>query len=252
MLLLRHLLPGLLMPTMLTLLCVIIAIFTKRKRFLWAGLAILWLSSTPLMSSWLMRATEGWAIREPASAASSADAIVVLSGMRQLAPGPAAITEWGDADRFEAGIELMKAGKAPLLIFTGAWSPLHPTPELEGETLVRLAGDRGLSPERLTTTGQVGTTAEEATAVARLLGVRAIGAKGQARVLLVTSAFHMRRARKLFERAGMVPIPFPVDFQVPAGGKLGVLDFFPTGLALRQTEIALRELYGWIYYLVIG
>lgn len=33
MFLLRHLLLGLLMPTMLTLLCVIIAIRTKRRRF---------------------------------------------------------------------------------------------------------------------------------------------------------------------------------------------------------------------------
>ena len=35
----------------------------------------------------------------------------------------------------------------------------------------------------------------------------------RARILLVTSAFHMRRAQRLFERQGPKVLPFPVDFQ---------------------------------------
>ena len=50
-------------------------------------------------------------------------------------------------------------------------------------------------------------TADEAVAIRRLLPAR------QSRVLLVTSAFHMRRAQRLFERQGLQVLPFPVDFQ---------------------------------------
>ena len=70
-------------------------------------------------------------------------------------------------------------------------------------------------------------------------------------MLLVTSAFHMPRARRLFERAGVSVIPFPVDFKVSAGGALSALDFLPTGAALRQTEMAMREGYGRLFYFVV-
>jgi uncharacterized SAM-binding protein YcdF (DUF218 family) len=70
-------------------------------------------------------------------------------------------------------------------------------------------------------------------------------------VLLVTSAFHMPRARRLFERAGMSVIPFPVDFKVSAARVISVLDFLPAAGALTQTEIAMREWYGRLYYLVV-
>ena len=74
----------------------------------------------PLVSGSLMRAIEGRADRIPASDAPIADAIVVLSGYRIIAPGRAAISEWTDPDRFFCGVELFKAEKSPLLVFTDA------------------------------------------------------------------------------------------------------------------------------------
>jgi uncharacterized SAM-binding protein YcdF (DUF218 family) len=248
MVVLRHLLPMLIMPTMLALVFMAIGIFTKRRRFLIVGVCILWLFSTPIASDGLMRAAEGWSVRQPAAAASNADAIVVLSGTRHLAPGPAAVTEWNSADRFDGGVELMQARKAPLLVFNGAWSPLHPTVETEGETLVRIARSLGIGADSVVTTDRVGTTSEEASAVARLLKAYGIGNANKPRILLVTSAYHMRRARLLFERADMAVTPFPVDFQVPAEAPIGVLNFVPSGTALRQSEVALRELYAWVFY----
>ena len=55
-------------------------------------------------------------------------------------------------------------------------------------------------------------TAEEAIAIRRLLEAsdRSIISS---RILLVTSAFHMCSAQRLFERQGMFVEPFPVDFQ---------------------------------------
>jgi len=37
-----------------------------------------------------------------------------------------------------------------------------------------------------------------------------------------------------------------------AGRKLTILDFMPQGGSLRQTETALREVYGYVYYLAQG
>ena len=54
----------------------------------------------------------------------------------------------------------------------------------------------------------------------------------------------------LFKRAGLDVIPFPVDFQVSEDVKSNILDFIPNGSSLRQTEMALREVYGYLFYLI--
>ena len=95
-------------------------------------------------------------------------------------------------------------------------------------------------------TPPVVNTAEEALAIRRLMPAR------QSRVLLVTSAFHMRRAQCLFERQGMQVLPFPVDFQA-RGRWAGPLwrdptQWLPSARALDNSSRALRELLGRLVY----
>ena len=176
---------------------------------------------------------------------------MVLSGGRIVAPGKAAISEWIDADRFYGGVELFKAGKAPFLVFTGGWVPWQPTAKSEGEILLEYAKLLGIHEKHMFTTGAVMNTEEEAQAVAAFLSEQfsPSGAEIVRRdVLLVTSAFHMPRAKLLFERAGMNVIPFSVDFQVPDKGQVDLLDLMPSANAIKNTEMALREFYGRVYY----
>jgi uncharacterized SAM-binding protein YcdF (DUF218 family) len=239
------------LPLGLTFILVAAGVVFRRRFFLVAGLLLLWVSAMPVTSNMLMRAVEGWEVRLPAEAMPEADAIVVLSSKRVLAPGDPPVSEWDDPDRFYGGIELYRAGKAPLIVFTGGWVPWRPGREPEGRILKEYAMDMGVPKEYLLITDKVSNTEGEAAAVAELLrhGERVYIPP---RILLVTSAYHMRRARLLFERAGLEVIPFPVDFQVSEGGKLTVLGFMPQGDSLRKTEIALRELYGYLYYKVKG
>jgi uncharacterized SAM-binding protein YcdF (DUF218 family) len=102
----------------------------------------------------------------------------------------------------------------------------------------------GVEDDRILTTGAVMTTAEEAPAVRALLDDKHQGRD----VLLVTSAFHMPRARHLFEAAGLTVTPFPVDFRSTRQSALTILSFVPTSDALRQTELATREMYARLYY----
>jgi uncharacterized SAM-binding protein YcdF (DUF218 family) len=239
------------LPLGLTFILVAAGVVFRRRFFLVAGLLLLWVSAMPVTSNLFMRAVEGWEVRLPAEAMPEADAIVILSSSRVLAPGDPHVSEWDDPDRFYGGIELYRAGKGPLLIFTGGWVPWRPGLEPEGRVLKEYALDMDVPPEHMLITDKVSNTEAEAPAVAELFGKRE-GVHLPPRVLLVTSAYHMRRAIMLFERAGLEVIPFPVDFQVSEGGKLTVLDFMPQGHYLRQTEIALRELYGYLYYKVKG
>jgi uncharacterized SAM-binding protein YcdF (DUF218 family) len=242
---LHKILPIFVLPFGITLILLLAGLVSRRRPLVWIGFVVLWFSSTPLVSARLMRATEGPTERINATDAPAADAIVVLSEGRTVAPGRAAISEWGDADRFFGGVELFLAGKAPLLVFTGGWTPWTDSAPLEGDILARYATAMGVGPDHILTTGLVTTTAEEAVAVAARLRERGTGAK---RVLLVTSAYHMPRAQRLFERAGLTVLAFPVDFQVGAGRGVSALDFLPSAGALGQTQTALRELYGRLFY----
>jgi uncharacterized SAM-binding protein YcdF (DUF218 family) len=244
----RHIVPALFLPLGVCIMLTLAGIAFRRRWLIGLSVTILWLTSTPLVSAPLMRATEGWAQRLPAAAAPSADAIVVLSTGRIVAPGPARISEWSDPDRFFGGVELFRAGKAPLLIFTGAWSPWAPDAPLEGDILSAFAKDFGVPTDRIRTTGRVTNTKDEAREVAALLR-REPQVK---RILLVTSAFHMPRARQAFERAGIAVRPFPVDFRQSEGAGLDITSFVPGAESAAQTQSALRELYGRLFYRLAG
>jgi len=170
---------------------------------------------------------------------------------RVAAPGVAAMSEWTDGDRFWGGVALYQAGKAPLLVFTGGWVPWQPNAKPEGEVLIAYAKALGVPSKALRTTGLVVNTAEEAQAVTTLLGRQVIDGNGLAqstKVLLVTSAYHMPRAQRLFERAGLTVMAYLVDFQVEASRNLSVMDFVPSVRAFQATEMAWRETIGRVYY----
>jgi uncharacterized SAM-binding protein YcdF (DUF218 family) len=253
MIYLRQILPLFLLPVGMTLILVLVGMLRRRRVLVALGLAVLWVSSTPLLSDLLARALEGRAERGLPADAPAADAIVVLSGGRLLAPGPAGISEWRDPDRFFGGVELFRAGKAPLLVFTGGWVPWESRGALEGDILAGYARAMGVGVDSVVTTGRVSNTEEEARAVAALLRERRkerLDSGTWTRVLLVTSAFHMPRAKILFERVGLTVLPFPVDFQVPEARGFSVMALLPAAGALKLTELGWREMYGRLFYLV--
>jgi uncharacterized SAM-binding protein YcdF (DUF218 family) len=258
---LHKILPLFLLPVGLVLGLLALGLLLGRRWILGLGFSVLLLLSTPLISNGLMRFTEEYQERSLASNAPKADAIVVLSGGRIIAPGEANVSEWDGANRFYGGVELFKAGKAPLLIFTGGWSPHKPMAIPEGDLLLSYAQDLGVPQQNMASTGRVINTKAEAIAVAELLqraefrsvmGVSAdSGDSFKPSILLVTSAYHMQRAKQLFERQNVVVIPFPVDFQVSQGRRLSIIDFLPNAKALSVSERAIHELYGRMYYKLI-
>ena len=250
MLYLAKILPIFVLPTGVIILLLGLSLVLRRRALAVAALALLWLSSTSLVGDAVMRAAKGWQVRQPVASAPKADAIVVLSGMLQSSDGLEGRDEWTDSvDRFEAGVALAKAGTAPSLVFTGGWLPWHPDARPEGDVLRGRAIDRGITPDRIAVTGIVRNTEEESRAVAALLRNRGSAGRPPS-IVLVTSAYHMRRARLLFTRAGLLVTPFPVDFQTSAA-PFWFLRLVPRAGSIEQTETALREFYGYLYYRIV-
>ena len=223
----------------------------RKKVLCWAGLVVLLLLSTGFVSGKLMRWVEGVGDRSVIQDVKIADAIVVLSGMieeRKNAP----LGEWsGAVDRFESGVDLFKAGRAPLLIFTGGWVPWIPKAKPEGEILAQRAVRLGVPKDKILETGKAQNTQEEATAV-RQVGRNWWVTGSKPSIILVTSAFHMRRAEMLFRKSGFEVTPFPVDFQTSDNNEITILSFLPSAQASARSETAIRETIGLAYYWVMG
>ena len=66
----------------------------------------------------------------------------------------------------------------------------------------------GIFPEQILLTSIVSNTAEESVAVKDLMAERQLN-----KIILVTSSFHMPRAKLLFDQAGVETYPYPTDFK---------------------------------------
>jgi uncharacterized SAM-binding protein YcdF (DUF218 family) len=246
MLILSKLLPLLVLPPGICLLLAIAGVLLKRRVLVWSSIGLLWMLSLPVVGDALMRSIEAPYHRIPIERVQKAEAIVVLSGMVSQIDG-APLGEFGDAvDRFEGGIDLNKAGKAPLLVFTGGYIPWQPDCVPEGALLAKRAQLRGVPASHIRVTETVANTAGESVATAELLGASHGKPK---RIILVTSAFHMQRSLMLFRTAGFEVEPYPVDFlATDLKRRTTLLDFIPNADGMRASSTALREMIGRAVY----
>jgi len=234
----------LILPVGLILLLLVAAFCLRRWALVWVGAVGLFLASLPWVSKSLLRSLE---VENPELSVKEVpvtDAILVLSGMLGPDRQDSFRLNWGEAyDRFEAGVRLWQAGKAPFLVLTDPALVQTGEHETEGKQLQKEAWKLGLPENRVVLIGPIGNTAQEAELFSQIARE-----KGWRQVILVTSAWHMPRALERFRRTGLQILPFPVDFRTGAGGQVSIFGFFPSGAALAGTELFIREWIGRIYY----
>lgn len=237
----KNLLGTLLLPPTNGLLLLLVAALFRRRR--WAfGLALiggtlLFLQSLPIVANNLIATLEARA-GGVFVAAQGARAIVVLgSGLRRDAPeygGNDTVTE-RSLVRLRYGAALARQLQLPVLI-AGGVPPL--ASRAEADVMAAIAEREFGVPVRWKES-ESSDTADNAKMTAQILK-----AAGIRRVVLVTQAFHMPRARLLFEAAGLEVIPAPTDFKGPGEGPLEVFDFLPQARAIQTSYYALHEWLG--------
>ena len=136
-----------------------------------------------------------------------ADAVVVLAGSKH--------------ERLDRGLELVRDGVAPTLVISDGFDPRQP----RANRLCRDGGD-GFSVACFTPDPD--STRGEARAVGELARKR-----GWQRVLLVTSRFHVTRARMLFDRC--------LDADVDAAGVDYPWTSVPAAVAGEWVKLGLSE-----------
>ena len=229
-------------PLLIVLVLMLLGFLIRRRILVFAAFLILYSASVPFTSTALLQIVEGDALKLAVEDAPKADAVVVLSGMIDwIQTNNGIAPEWGDSDRFWDGVALLKADRAPKLIFTGGKLPWQLGEETEGDVLKRFAMIAQVPEAQIVVSDKVENTEDESLAVAKMLDPQ------QSRIILVTSAFHMPRAKALFDQRGFDVFAYPVDFR--AGGGLDWRTaFLPNPNALAGTEFSIRELIGRLYY----
>ena len=244
MIYLHKILPTFVLPIMLVIIIILIGLIKNRKKLIYFAIGLLYIISTPIFSNNFFKLVEGNEYRKPISAIDSADAIVVLSGMLEINEvGDSTYIEWGVPDWFFGGMTLFKAGKAQKLIFTGGKMPWDKAKKTEGDVLKVYAISNGIPSEMIFVTKDVENTADEAVAVEELINP-------SKRIILVTSAYHMYRAKKLFEKQGFIVIPYKVDYKANRKKQMIIMDFLPSATNLELTETGIKEIIGRLFYLV--
>jgi uncharacterized SAM-binding protein YcdF (DUF218 family) len=109
--------------------------------------------------------------------------------------------------------------------------------------LKEYAMSNGVPSENILVTKDVENTADEAVAVKELISP-------SRKIILVTSAYHMYRAKRLFEKQGFEVIAYKVDNKATRSLKTTIMDFLPDAESLRLTETGIREIIGRLFYLI--
>lgn len=256
---LSKLLPIFIYPLGLSCLLMGVALLTLWKRprvasgCLVLSLALVFGFSNVEVSGWLGRSLE-WQYL-PLDNLPTADAIVVLGGAVRSADPP---RPWVDVmesgDRPIHAAQLYLAGKAPKIIMSGGrinWRGGGPS---ESADMAALAEALGVPAEDILEDPRSLNTYQNAVNVKQILDE-----EGMERILLVTSAIHMPRSIKIFQRLGIEAIAAPTDFRMiaptePHGRSLqaSILNTLPDAERLEYSTRALKEYIGMVVYRLRG
>lgn len=245
--------------TWLVILMVIIALAPApwKTRLLYFEIGLLLLLTNP----WIFQVvSQRW---EPAPTAlealnpNSGD-VIVLGGFTRLTDWPLDRLHLNEeADRLTQAVELVHLGLGDRLIFvSGGYTAADETMK-EADLAVRTAERLGVPKEKLIALSTSLNTHENAVECREFFDAEAeIGRESTEPPLLVTSAFHARRARACFEKVGIEVSIFATGhrsaYDYP-GRKPGFIDFLaPNALTLNQWQFLLREWAAMLVYRARG
>ncbi|MET1078686.1 MAG: YdcF family protein [Pseudomonas sp.] len=207
------------------------------------GFAGLWLMSLPIVVQWSARALEPTAVLTEVDwprLAGHAEVIVVLGAGRERAdPAWGADQPGGLAmERLRYAARLARASGLPLLTSGG----LHYGQPPSEAAIMADSLQRDFAQPVRWREETSRTTWENATETARLLAPL-----GLRRIVLVTHAAHMPRARWCFEQAGFEVLAAPMGFWGVANARPGG-GWLPEGKAFWQNGVLLNEAAGLLIY----
>ena len=241
------------MPLTLVILFLLTAFFftpkSRGRKILGTGIVLLLLFSNPFLSNLALLAWE-----PPYKSFDEIPATefgIVLTGVTNLNKTTTDRTFFGKgADRITQALQLYRMGKIKKILITGGQG-LNPTnPYSEAEILKRFLIMTGMPEADIQMEEKSVNTRENALFTKEFLEKEGIAT--QQEFVLITSAFHMPRSKKCFDKVGLKTIPFPVDYY-SHDLKYDLPELlFPRPEALVNWQLLVREWIGLAVYRLVG
>ncbi len=216
----------------------------KRTPFI-AALFMLIFFTNPFLANRVMKTWE-----YPAQNLGNAkfEAGVILTGMTiPTIHVPGQLQFGSSAERIIEPLRLFHKEQLNLLIISGGSGNLLRPELLESPALAMLAEDLLVPKERIFVESASRNTFQNARNTKEVLAEQGLE---QESILIITSAYHMRRAKACFEKQGIDVIPYPVDFV--ARSESHIASLIPRQYALELWKVALHEWVGYISYYLVG
>lgn len=229
-------------PVYWIIILLLVAAFTKRKklrrRTAIIGLVLLIICSNPYLYN-LFAGSWEWPQQNLPENAHYSCAIVLggFSGPTQGKEGRFGIA----ADRFIQGMKLQVTGKVSHILISGGNGSLIPGAFSEGEWARGQLKQFKFADSTTLIEGKSRNTLENARFSAALLQKKGL----KPPYVLVTSAFHMRRAVMIFKKVGVDVVPYPGDFRTRSGG-FTVDQLFPDFETIAYWGLYTKEVCGYV------
>ncbi len=209
-----------------------------RKRALFTAFTLLYLFSIPLLLDLYAKAWD----YPPAKLSLTAkySCVIVLGGFTGEKADKSGYFNPA-ADRLIQGIELQNTGKAANILITSGDGSLNPDGFSEAVWVKNELKKLNIPDSTVLIEGKSRNTIENAVFTKRMLDAKHLAPP----YLLVTSAFHMRRAMVIFKKAGLDVIPYPANY-IAGIGKNTVNSILPSADALSTWDAYTKELVGII------
>ena len=221
----------------------------RKRRLLRTGTVLLWLLSNDWLSNAVMYSWNERAV-QVASLGPSRGCAVVLGGFTIQNQVPTDRVYLNQAaDRLMHAVQLYRQGKVGYILISGGNGSLRQSHETEAENARQLLRLCQVPDAAILLEGQSQNTHQNAQRTKALLQQR--GMLGT-RHILITSAWHMARAKGCFDTEGIATIAFPTDFRAyPPSLRLDAI-LIPSLESVHRWDVLLHEWLGLAVYWAQG
>ena len=241
---------------LLALLFLLLRKISLAKRFLWIAILNLGLVAYLPTSEFLLRALENAAPRTTLSQIGNGDlgGIIILGGAiegGEIALDRGEVSIYSSAERVTKAFELIRKYPDLPLIFSGYSGRVSPKGISEADAFKQLIQEQGLDGAHVHYENQSRNTYENVLYLKPMM--QEFGGKTEAGLfkpwLVITSASHMYRSLKIFQKQDIDVLALPVDYQTAT--RLQWTSFDLVGGAQNWNK-ALHELIGLLAYWITG
>jgi uncharacterized SAM-binding protein YcdF (DUF218 family) len=241
------------MPLTITIILIVAgAFFIKRKwgkSCLWSGIFLLWFFSNRFIANQAMLVWEPEF--KPFNEIKNHEIGIVLTGVTNLSKTAYDRTFFNKgADRITHALQLYQEGKIKKILITGGQGLNPVNPQSEAEVLQRFLLMTGVPAEDMMIEDQSKNTAQNAEFSKSFLEEKGISITQE--FVLITSAFHMSRAKGCFDKVGLKTITFPTDYY-SSDTKFDIPTLlFPDPYSIFMWHKLVKEWIGIAVYRIVG